>query len=298
MPKHSPDFYHDQVLSLTRLPTLPAIATEILQITRDDRLSVRQMLPILEKDPPLALRVMKTANSAYYAIREKVESLGRAVVVIGMEELSYIALSFSVINMLSTEENGNQINWERYWQHSVACGHIARVLNKRLRIVNQSGLYAMGLMHDIGKLILFRLEPELFGNVLQTVREEQCTSLEAERTIIGITHEDVGLWIAEKWDFPVSLREAISNHHLPENVIDPQLQRSVALIRIADLLCNYRTFRFGTKFIKSIPEDDGGVQILKAYVTDSTILDFENLALIIDEEVDTIKELAQLTGGN
>ncbi len=294
MGKQSPEYYHDQVRSLTRLPTLPAIASEILQITRDDRLSVRQMLPILEKDPPLAMRVMKTANSAYYAVRQKVESLGRAVVVIGMEELSYIALSFSIINTLSPDGENKRINWERFWQHSIACGHVARVLNRRYRFTEQSGQYAMGLMHDIGKLVLFRLDQELFTNAYNLVRENQLTSLEAEIEAFGITHQDVGRWIAEKWELPDSLQTSISYHHSPLEVEDPELQKAVALIGLADKLCVYRSFRFGTGFIDDIPDSDPAINILQAAGSSGLELDIESLALIIDEEVDSIKEMAKI----
>ncbi|MFH1852275.1 MAG: HDOD domain-containing protein [Candidatus Neomarinimicrobiota bacterium] len=288
----SPEFYRDQVLSLTRLPTLPAIAAEILKITRDDRMSVRQILPIMEKDPPLALRVMKTANSAYYAVREKVESLGRAVVVIGMQELSYIALSFSVLKILNPDGEAGPINWTKFWEHSVACGHVARVLNKRWRIVNTSSLYAMGLMHDIGKLILFRLDPKLFVQAFALVKSRQLTSIDAERETFGITHQDVGGWIAEKWELPDSLRLAMASHHTPETIEHPDLGGAVSLIRVADILCNYRAFRFGTAFLNEIPEDDGAIRYFRSRLGEES--DLDSLALIIDEEIDNIKELAKL----
>lgn len=292
MAKHSSDFYREEVFSLTRLPTLPEIASEILKITRDDRLSVRQMLPILEKDPPLALRVIKTANSAYYGVREKVESLGRAVVVIGMEELSYIALSFSVLKMLSPDGESGAINWAKYWTHSMACGHIARVINKRWRVTNASGLYSMGLMHDVGKLILFRLDPELFTKTLDLVRSEQLTSLEGEQEIFGITHQDVGGWIAEKWEIPDSLRFALAAHHSPEEIEQPELRRSISIVRVADILCNYRAFRFGTGFLTEIPEDESAIKFFKSQLREES--DLDSLIMIIDEEIDNIKELAKL----
>ncbi len=292
MAQHSPDFYREEVLSLTRLPTLPAIASEILKITRDDRLSVRQMLPILEKDPPLALRVIKTANSAYYGVREKVESLGRAIVVIGMEELSYIALSFSVIKMLTPEGKPGAINWTKYWEHSVACGHIARVINKRWRITKAIGLYAMGLMHDVGKLILFRLDPELFTKTINLVRSEQLTSLEGEQEIFGITHQDVGDWIAEKWEIPDSLRFALATHHSPEKIEQPDLRGSISIIRVADILCNYRAFRFGTGFLNDFPEDESAIMYIKSQLGAES--DIDQLTMIIDEEIGNIKELAKL----
>ena len=103
--------YHRQVLTLVNLPTLPIIATEIIRATREDRVSVNQILPILEKDPPLAMKVLKMANSAYYGIRERVTSLRHAVVIIGLEQLTGLALSFSVIKSVNNDQEQRKLYW-------------------------------------------------------------------------------------------------------------------------------------------------------------------------------------------
>jgi len=291
-----PDYYREEVYSLTKLPTIPAIATEILQVTREDNLSVSQIIPIIKRDPPLALKILKIANSAYYGLRDRVETLQRAIVVIGMEELSHLVLSFTVLKLLLSRDISDQwIEWRELWEHSAACGHIAQLLDKRLGLRIHSSPYSLGLLHDVGKLVLYRLDPDKYIDAVKLAEVKQITSSESEYEVFGVTHTDVGKWLAEKWELPEAIIYSIGYHHNPETVPKGEYQASTALIQISDLVCNFKSFRFGTSFVRSIPREEAGWKILQAENEGLKDMDFERFVLEIDDDIDTIRKMVELT---
>ncbi len=292
---HPPEYYRNEVYSLTKLPTVPAIAMEILRVTREDNLSVSQMIPIIERDPPLALKILKIANSAYYGLRNRVETLRHAIVVIGMEELSHLVLSFTVLKLLLSRDIGDQwLEWNKLWEHSAACGHIAQLLNKRLRLSVPSSPYSLGLLHDVGKLVLYRIDPEKYTKAVKLAEKDKLTSYDAEMEVFGVTHADAGRWLAEKWELPEAIINAIGFHHKPELVSNPKYEVSTALIQISDLVCNFKSIRFGTGFVQSIPREEEGWKILQKENEKLRDMDFERFVLEIDDDIETIQKMVEL----
>jgi len=262
--KRSPSSYRDQVYSLTGLPTLPEIATEVMKLTREDRLSASQMVPIIDKDPSLTMKLLKIANSAYYGIQEKVDSLRQAIVVIGMKELGNLAIGFSVIKAFMGGDDQDQVDWRRFWEHCAACGHIAEIFNGELRLRITSSPYSLGLLHDVGKLVLYRINPDLYGETLKFAQKEKCNSVEAELEMFGITHMDAGRWIAEKWKLPDAIMYAVGFHHNPQDVTDQEYLESTALIQIVDLVTNIKGLYFEKYAYTTFPEEIEGWKILQA----------------------------------
>jgi len=302
--KYPPEWYKEQVATLTNLPTLPAIATEVLQIVRQDRLSVNQLYPLIEKDPPLAMKVLKIANSAYYGLKEKVESLRHAIVIIGMKELTHLVIGFSVIKAFRDDRGDHHKQWKSYkqhtdrwrqfWEHSSACGHIAELLNRQLRLTISSSPYSMGLLHDIGKLTLYKIDPSNYFDALETAHIEQCDVMLAEREVMGVDHAQVGKWITEKWQLPAPIIMAVGHHHHPNEVEDNALRLSTSLIQLADIVTNLRLFQFGTEFFKTIPPEEEGWSIINENSNALDGIDFEYFVMKIEDELETVRELAIL----
>jgi len=291
---HSPEYYRDKIQSLANLPTLPIIATEILRITREDKLSVNQILPIIEKDPPLTMKVLRIANSAYYGLRREIKSIRHAIVVIGLRELSNIAVSFSVIKELSIDFEGIHFQWKEFWKHSVACGYIAQLLAEELKFPTLSNVYILGLLHDIGKLVLYRIEPERYIESLENTNRKQCSSYLAEQEVFGITHSDIGKWTAEKWRMSDEITNTIGFHHNPDKVQNSEFKIYVSLIQVADMVCNFYNMNFGSEYIPSNPSEEAGWKILQDVFKDIKGIKFEEFIKIIENEVKTIMEVANL----
>jgi len=285
-PRPDPEYYRNQVRRLTNLPTLPTIAARLLQATRQDNLSVSQILPIIEQDPPLAMKVLKIANSAFYGLRQKVDSLQRAVVILGMEALGQLAVSFSIVRLFEGLLSKARFQWRAYWEHSAACGHIGELLNRRLKINLPGNIYAMGLLHDVGKLALYRLDPLNYEAALHLAAKELIPSWQAEEQVLGVNHMEIGGLLAEAWELPPALVEAIKYHHDPDRA---ELPLVASLTQLADLVSNFRCLNFGTEFVQSIPREEAGWKIIQAEVPELGEMDFEHFVLSIDDELDEIK---------
>ena len=290
-------FYRDQINSLTAIPSLPVIASELMQITHDDNYSVQQMLPLIEKDPPLAMKILKIANSAYYGMQRKVESLRHALVIIGMKQLGDLSLGFSVMKTLSNDHNNQVLDWDKLWEHSAGVGHIAQMLQDHLDIQTGSSPYALGLLHDVGKIILYRLEPAKYAEVVEYALDHNTSTEEAEQLILGVNHMTVGAWVAEKWQLPQSIHDAIKFHHDPSGVENADIRITTALIQMANIVANLNSISFGKSFQRSIPREESGWLILREVSPKLADLDFERFVMGIEDEVDAIRDMVTLLGG-
>lgn len=241
--------YVTRIQELKNLPTLPTIATEILRIVREDRLSVNQMLPVIEKDPPLAMKILHIANSAYYGVRREIKSLRNAVVMLGLNEISRIALAFSVIRVLSPKDG--EIDWRNLWRHSIACGYIAQIIAERAGMGLYDGLYSLGLLHDIGKIVLYKVDSENYLKVFEKLKGD--VRGDCEREYFGLTHEEAGEIVAKKWKLPVEFITVIGHHHSIDEIEDERLKDAAAMINVADYLTRLIDMDFAsTGIVESI----------------------------------------------
>jgi len=290
----SPEVYRERVNSLMNLPTLPIIATEILRIVREDRLSVSQILPIIERDPPLAMKVLRFANSAYYGLREKVKSLRHAMVVIGMKQLSQLAMTFTLIKALTrTEQNEYGVPWKQFWEHSTACGHIAQLLSEHIDVSTSTSPYSLGLLHDIGKLVLYRIHPEGYRVAFKVAKVENRESYEVESEILGVNHSEVGRWIAEKWDLPDIIVKVIGYHHNVEVLTDESKRQAATVIQIADMLCNYNSLVFGMG-LSAIDIKKTGDDLIHSRSSYMNGINFDHFNMQIQPEINSITEMVGL----
>ncbi len=288
--------YRDQIQALVGLPTLPTIAMEIQQIMRDDQLSVSQTVPILEQDPSLALKILRVANSAYYGLKEPVESLRHAVVVLGMRELAGVALGFSILKVMSREEeNLHGLSWKRFWEHSIAVAHLTEFLDTKLGIHSLHSAYSLGLLHDIGKLVLFRLDSGLYREVRELyLGSEGMSDGEAERCLFGIDHAEAGALLAEQWGLPEAIQISLRYHHVPDQVEDPDHRKVAALVNLADYVADVRGMHFDTRMLRHAEEVPTGWELLGEEHPQLRTRGFEEFLLDMDQHWGTIREMISL----
>ncbi len=287
-------YYQEKIRSLIGLPTLPTIALEIQNIMREDKLSVVQTVPVIEQDPSLALKILKVANSAYYGMNQKVNSLRQAVVIIGMRELAGIVLGFSVLKSMTKSGDQPSINWKKFWEHSVAVGHIAELLDDELGTHFDESPYSLGLLHDIGKLVLFRLEPEKYQIVYTMSMTENISIIQAEARVFGITHQQAGQWIAERWGLSEYVQSVTGSHHNLEVVEDTDLRLAGSLVQLANYIANNIHMNFGYRKLRTeedIPEAWELIQIRSVRAQDT---DFNEFLLDLEEHWGAVREMVKL----
>lgn len=228
------------VRKISMLPTIPAVAQDILILTDNNTTSLSSLVNVVEKDPAIILRIISVANSAFFGFGEPVKNLMEAISRIGFDHVKNLALGVSLMTLFSDEKNNAALPYEKIFNHSIAVGLTTKFLLKRLSLkhedyqkIGSDVLLMSGLLHDIGYLALNRFYPEKFNQVITHIHEGSPV-LSAEETVFDFNHCDIGSWLADQWNLPESIVLTTKHHHFPS-----LLQHSVsyaAIVHLADYL--------------------------------------------------------------
>jgi len=232
----------DRILDEIEIPTLPSIASAIMERTLDDWANAKNLTGMVEKDTALAAKVLKVANSPFYHRIKEISTIRSAVVLLGMNVLRSIVLSISVINLFNSNKK-NVIDLYRFWQHSISCAVWSRMIATKTLPACEEDAVAAGLLHDIGKIVLDQnicLGGE-YQEIIERVNSGTTDIIKCENSIIGINHADIGKKLIEKWNLPKVLCEAVGAHHKqPEvDMLDARDEMLCAIVNIADKITNH-----------------------------------------------------------
>ncbi len=195
--------------------------------------TVADFSSIISADPALAARLLKAVNSPFYGLTAKVETIPHALNIIGSDQLSDLALATSVSSQFDGIDIG--IDLEAFWRHSVGCGVAARNIAKFLNLPDIDRYYLAGMLHDIGKLILYREAPGQIETVLaQFDANTDGSMLAFEEKLMGFNHSQVGSILLNEWKLPSSIVNAVKGHHDPGKAKDHQ--QGAAIVHVADFL--------------------------------------------------------------
>jgi putative nucleotidyltransferase with HDIG domain len=216
-----------------RLVSLPEVCIRVNEMLDEPDVTVAKLGNVIIQDTSLTARLLKIVNSSYYGFEGKIETVSRAVTVVGLRELRGLVIAASAVEMFSSipEDVFNKV---RFWRHSVYCGVIARLLAEKCHVLHSERLFVAGLLHDIGKLIVAqRLQDETRQIILEAKLGER-SEIEIEREHLGFTHAEVGGELMKSWNMPETLISSVTYHHSPRDA-DKGLMET-CLIHIANLL--------------------------------------------------------------
>jgi len=223
----------EKIQNIIHLPALPTIAMEVIGIIENPKTNVHTLSNIISKDQVLASKILKIANSPFYGYSKTISTLDFAIVILGFETLKEAVLSVSLISHLSKNVSKN-FDINAFWGHSIATSVISRELAKNLGYKILAESFVAGLIHDLGILILNQYFSKEFDEVINLSQNENISLLEAEVKVFGVTHDEVGSWLAQRWNFPKQLIESMRYHHNPSfAVINKQL---TAIVHFAEYL--------------------------------------------------------------
>jgi HD-like signal output (HDOD) protein len=229
------------------LVSLPHIFTEINRVISDPRSSAVHVADVISKDPNLTARLLRIVNSAFYGFPSKIDTISRAVTVLGSKELSTLALGTSVLNIFN-DIPADLVDMKSFWEHSVACGAAARMIGSYKNIANTERLFVAGLLHDIGRIIIYKNLPLAGREMLLYAHQTGCLLRSAEREVLGFDHGQIGARLMQKWKLPVILEQALAYHHQPTQSQHPP---EAGLVHIADILIN--ALMIGTSGERFVP---------------------------------------------
>jgi putative nucleotidyltransferase with HDIG domain len=241
------------LLETPSISSLPGAYTRLNDAVNDPRTSSRDVANVITEDTALAARLLKIANSAFFGFPSRIDTISRAVTLVGTRQLRDLALATSIIQQFDGLSTG-MVTMESFWQHSIACGVVARILATHRREPNVERFFIAGLMHDIGRLLMFSTIPEL---VMEALDEAECSQellYRTERKLLGFDHADVGGALLRQWKLPVHTVNAIAYHHRP--AADSGLHTDTAIVHIADLIANaMQTGSSGERYVPALDND-------------------------------------------
>lgn len=209
----------EKVISgLDQLPTLPTVYHHLQRMLSDPRVSAKDIGTIIEQDPALATKILKVVNSSYYGFPRKVSTISHSVVILGFNEIKHMALSVSLLKMFGKNGKNEVFDYPGFWKHSLGVAVCAGIIGRKAgqaKCASHEEAFVAGLLHDIGKVIEEQFLHDEFAGVIAVRESENLRLIEAEKRVIGLTHQEIGSYIAEKWKLPSVLEAAIGFHHDP-----------------------------------------------------------------------------------
>ena len=206
------------IARIERLPSLPALYTEVVQELQSPEPSMRRVAQIITQDPAMAAKVMQLVNSALFGLSRRIADLDRAVSLMGLDAIKSLVLSAKVFGELDSQALG-ELSLEALWSHSALVGSFAKRICVEERAEKEIVGNAMtaGLLHDVGKLILAANLPEDYRRVRELAEREQYSLSRVEELEFGATHAGLGAYLLGIWGLPDPIVQAVAFHHEPDH---------------------------------------------------------------------------------
>jgi HD-like signal output (HDOD) protein len=221
---HARDLVHDNV----QLLSLPEICLRIQQLAEDPHADMAEFGQLVIQDPALTTRLLKLVNSAYYGFPSRVDTVSRAVNLVGIAELRNLTLAMAAMEVFGGLEN-ERFDMLAFWRHSVYCALVARFLAKQARVLHAERLFIAGLLHDVGRLLIFGLLPEQAALIQRRIAEGEEVSA-AERAELGFDHAAAGYELLSLWQLPRGLCMTVAHHHQPETAEEARLEATLVYL--------------------------------------------------------------------
>jgi len=214
------------------LASLPNIFFQISESLKNPRSSAAYVAEVISKDVALSAKLLKMVNSPFYGFPSKIDTLSRAVTIVGTNQLTNLALGVSVIAAFDDIPE-EFFTLKEFWFHSVSCGIVARLLASKAGLQGDEKFFVAGLLHDIGRLVMLKNHPQASTDVLRPAKVGRRALIDVERTVWGCTHADIGGRMLKAWRLPAFLEVLIHHHHDPMNASMPA---EAAVIHLADFI--------------------------------------------------------------
>jgi len=227
---------YKQLDRIKEIPTLPTIVFELNQHLQNPETSIAKVSETIEKDQAMALKILKLVNSAFYGFRSKVSDVKNAVVLMGFNAVHNAIISVSVVNALPKTLLFQDFEMIEFWKHSLAVAVTSKNIAQTSGVESPDNCFVGGLLHDVGKVIMAQNFAEDFVKVWTLMQNEYLSFYEAEQRELPIDHTKIGAYLADRWQLPQGLIDAIRWHHdfQPDNGSTGFMMN----IHLADILVN------------------------------------------------------------
>lgn len=214
------------------LASLPTIFAKLVEAINNPRSSAASIAEVVGKDTSLSARLLKVVNSPFYGFPSRIDTISRAVTIIGTKQLTTLAVGICAMDVFQGVPE-DVVDMRTFWQHSLGAGLLARLLAANCDVANTERLFVCGLLHDIGHLLLYTYRTKQAVAAVALGRAEGVPLFEAERRILGFDHSRLGAELLRLWKLPVTIENAVAHHHEPSKSHDP---REAAIVAVANTM--------------------------------------------------------------
>lgn len=216
------------------LPEIPSIVSELNEVIANPLSSSEDIANVVNKSPSLTATLLRIVNSALYACPSRIDKVSQAVTLIGTKEIFGLALGISVISIFKKIPK-EIINMYSFLRHSIACGIISRILAAHKNMQNTEQLFVSGLLHDLGRVILYIYFPEDSLRIISNCQETEKLLYEEEDEYLGCNHTHIVQYLMQHWKLPLVLENIVLNHHSPSAAPNSV---SATIVHLADIMVN------------------------------------------------------------
>jgi putative nucleotidyltransferase with HDIG domain len=276
------------IRGVNELPTIPDIATKVIDLLDHPEVELEELADMILTDQVMASRVIKIVNSPLFRPMHEIRSIKRALIYLGFRHIREIALTCSLIDAFDANEGVFSI--KTFWEHSFGVGVVAKIIAQRVHYPEVEKAYIVGIVHDIGEVLLSCYFKDDFRKIVDSLRGTAGSFVKAEEEMLGTTHCEVGLCLANKWNFPAEYCDVISHHHDPEKADHDRTL--TAIINLADLFCSVRHLDYGGReWVSFNLAEQPSWDILRSFAPSFVNLDVERFCFELDDRVLEIQDL-------
>ncbi|MEB3287046.1 MAG: HDOD domain-containing protein [Vampirovibrionales bacterium] len=241
---------HEIVLKRIRdIPSLPEVVNRMIQLLGEPNVPASKIAELISYDPGLTSKVLRMVNSAAYGFQRQISSIQHGIMILGFNTVRGLVLSASIFKLFEGQNNPagigqNRLDHYRFWRHCLGTAMAARLVANNLkgsdpRFNDLDDAFSAGMLHDIGKIVLDVYFSKSYSDVLGEAKKQQLLThgqgfIELESRLMGVTHTQIGSYLASKWRLPLGISEVIACHHEPQNA--QHSQPLVYLIALANQL--------------------------------------------------------------
>jgi putative nucleotidyltransferase with HDIG domain len=278
----------DSILkSVDMIPAFPAAVQKVAGLLRHEDYMVADVVNVIKHDQAIAANILKISNSAYFGARQKIKTIHDAVVYLGQQQLIRAVQTAGVSKIYQKGGKGSASQAKDFWEHAVAVALMSQILCRKIQGREDPILYTAALLHDVGKVIMEEHVHEYFQKIIGRVDERKCSFLEAEEEVIGINHANLGGRIAEHWNFPPEIRDAIAYHHRPD-LLEEAGNTNASLIYLSDHACRTMGLTGGVDVLACTGMED----VMRHFDLDAA--DLEKSFIVLLDELEKAKDLMHI----
>lgn len=225
----------DLLKGYVEVSSLPTIFARISEAVNNPRSSMNDIGKVISEDAGLTVRLLMVVNSAFFNFPQRIESITKAIGIVGTQQLRDLALATSIIKMFKGIP-ADLVDMEKFWKHSVGVGITARTIAAFRRETNVERFFVAGILHDIGRLLMYMKIPDLSREALMRSKKNSELLYVAEAEQIGFDHAAVGRALMQKWKLPFYQEEVVAFHHKPN--LATRFPVETAIVHVADIIAH------------------------------------------------------------